>query len=58
MRTVIFTESEIDFMLDKLFKYALFDEDVATVCRLLVIHFPNRIVTGKVTKVEEGSDKK
>lgn len=58
MDTAVFTESEVDFILDKLFKYAMFDEDVATVCRLLVIHFPNRIVTGKVTKVGEGSDKK
>lgn len=64
MDTAVFTESEVDFILDKLFKYAMFDEDVATVCRLLVIHFPKKIVHSKLrkvikkTKVGEGSDKK
>jgi len=57
METATFTETEIDYMLDKLFKFAMFDEGVATVCRILSTRFPNRVVQGKLEKVGEGSDK-
>jgi len=58
MQTATFTESEIDFILDKLFKYAMFDEDVETVCRILILQFPDRVVEGKLERVKESHDKR
>lgn len=55
METITLTETEVAYICHKLFKYAMLDEDVAKVCRLLSARFPGNVVhsKGKYIKVKD-----